>query len=59
MDTAATDLTEPHPVPAPAIAEKHALPKPTVDKFTEARMAKKKQRRARHRARLRRSHTDG
>jgi len=29
------------------------------DKFAEARRAKKKEKRARHRARLKRSHTDG
>jgi len=30
-----------------------------VDKFAEARRAKKKEKRARHRAKLRRPHTDG
>ena len=30
-----------------------------VDKFADARRAKKKEKRARHRAKLRRSHTDG
>ena len=30
-----------------------------LDKFAEARRAKKKQKRARHRAKLRRSHTKG
>jgi len=29
------------------------------EKFAEARRAKKKEKRARHRAKLRRSHTDG
>lgn len=52
----------PEPVPPPqetqANPEKHAS-KQSVDKFAEARMAKKKQKRARHRARLRRSHTNG
>jgi hypothetical protein len=33
--------------------------KAPLDKFAEARRAKKKQKRARHRAKLRRSHTKG
>jgi hypothetical protein len=39
--------------------EHQATPERLVDKFAEARRAKKKERRARHRAKLRRSHTDG
>jgi len=39
--------------------EKNALSNQSTDKFAQARMAKKKQKRARHRARLRRSHTNG
>ena len=31
----------------------------SVDKFADAKRAKKKQKRAKHRARLRRSHTNG
>ena len=42
--------------PSQTKAEKHASP---VDKFAEARRAKKKEKRVRHRAKLRRSHTDG
>jgi hypothetical protein len=40
---------------AEASPQKHAR----ADKFAEARRAKKKQRRATHRAKLRRSHTNG
>jgi hypothetical protein len=39
--------------------EQQASPELPVDKFAEARRAKKKEKRARHRARLRRPHTDG
>jgi hypothetical protein len=39
--------------------EQHASPERSVDKFADARRAKKKEKRARHRAKLRRSHTDG
>jgi hypothetical protein len=37
----------------------HASTERLVDKFAEARRAKKKEKRARHRAKLRRPHTDG
>ena len=37
----------------------HSSREHPVDKFAAARKAKKKEKRARHRARLRRSHTDG
>jgi hypothetical protein len=40
-------------------AEQHASAKLSVDKFADARREKKKEKRARHRAKLRRSHTDG
>jgi hypothetical protein len=40
-------------------AQQQASPERLVDKFAEARRAKKKEKRARHRAKLRRSHTDG
>jgi hypothetical protein len=40
-------------------AEQHASPERSVDKFADARRAKKKEKRVRHRAKLRRSHTDG
>ena len=39
--------------------EQHASPSPSADKFADARRAKKREKRARHRARLRRSHTNG
>jgi hypothetical protein len=39
--------------------EQHASPERSVDKFADARRAKKKEKRARHRAKLRRSHTNG
>jgi hypothetical protein len=39
--------------------EQLASPERSVDRFAEARRAKKKEKRARHRAKLRRSHTDG
>jgi hypothetical protein len=43
----------------PMRPEQHASAAPSIDKFADARRAKKKEKRARHRARLRRSHTDG
>jgi hypothetical protein len=39
--------------------EHQTTPERLVDKFAEARRAKKKEKRVRHRAKLRRSHTDG
>ena len=39
--------------------EQHPAAENSIDKFAAARMAKKKQKRARHRARLKRSNTDG
>jgi hypothetical protein len=39
--------------------EQHASPERSVDKFADARRARKKEKRARHRAKLRRSHTNG
>ena len=39
--------------------EQHAPARHTIDKFAAARIAKKKQKRLRHRARLKRSNTDG
>lgn len=59
MDTTA-DRLEPIATPqTPVSPEKHARPEHSVDKFADARRAKKKHRRARHRAKLRRSHTNG
>jgi hypothetical protein len=61
MSTTAVDLTEKNAAAEKAQTkpEQHASPKRAVDKFAEARLAKKKERRARHRARLKRSHTNG
>ena len=61
MDTVATDRAEPDAISQATQVnpEKHVSPKQSIDRFAEARIAKKKQKRARHRARLRRSHTDG
>ena len=39
--------------------EQQAPPELLVNKFADARRAKKKEKRARHRAKLRRSHTNG
>jgi hypothetical protein len=39
--------------------EEHASTERSVDKFAEARRAKKKEKRKRHRARLKRRHTRG
>ena len=53
----------PHSVDSPAKAqakpEQDASPKRPVDKFAEAARARKKAKRIKHRARLRRSHTNG
>jgi len=52
----------PHSGESPAIQKTPAKPEqpaPPADKFAEARRNKKKEKRARHRARLRRPHTDG
>jgi hypothetical protein len=56
MDATAADKSEPKAMPqAHAAREKNA----TVDRFAEARKAKKKAKRVRHRAKLKRSHTKG
>jgi hypothetical protein len=39
--------------------EEHTSAEPSVDKFADARRAKKKEKRKRHRARLKRPHTRG
>lgn len=39
--------------------EQQAPPERLVNKFDDARRAKKKEKRARHRSKLRRSHTNG
>jgi hypothetical protein len=55
----------PHSVDSPAIQkaqtkpEQDASPKRPVDKFVEAARARKKAKRVKHRAKLRRSHTNG
>jgi len=48
-----------HQKPPQAGIEQHASARHPVDKFAAARIAKKKQKRLRHRARLKRSNTDG
>lgn len=56
MDNIAADHSEPKAMPqAKAAREKNV----TVDRFAEARRAKKKAKRMRHRAKLKRSHTKG
>jgi hypothetical protein len=61
MGTTAADRTEANGTPekTQASPEKHAPPQRSFDKFADARRAKKKQKRARHRAKLKRSHTGG
>ena len=61
MDTTIADSSEKNELPRKTQPkpEHHATQQRVVDKFAEARRAKKKEKRARHRARLRRSHTDG
>lgn len=60
MSTAATDSSEPNAtLEAQASPEKNARPHHPVDKFADARKAKKKARRVTHRAKLKRSHTNG
>ena len=60
MSTPANNLTEPEVIPEPqARTAKKAVSPHVVDKFAEARKAKKKQRRRAHRATLKRSNTGG
>jgi hypothetical protein len=61
MDTTVADPSEQNAPPQKTQpkAEQQAPPERLVDKFAEARRAKKKEKRARHRARLSRSHTNG
>jgi hypothetical protein len=61
MDTTVVDQSAENAVPQKMQpgAEQHPSPERSVDKFADARRAKKKERRARHRAKLKRSHTDG
>jgi len=56
VDPSAPEVT---PEKAPVIQQQHASPAGPVDKFAEARKAKKKAKRATHRAKLRRSHANG
>jgi hypothetical protein len=60
MSTTATDHSEPNAMPETQTqtAKKAAAPH-AVDKFAEARLAKKKQRRRAHRLTIRRSNTGG
>jgi hypothetical protein len=61
MDTTVADPSGQNELPRKTQPkpEHQAAPERSVDKFAEARRAKKKEKRARHRAKLRRSHTDG
>jgi hypothetical protein len=61
MGTTVADPSEPN-APAQKMqlkAEQQPPPEHLVDKFAQARRAKKKEKRARHRAKLRRPHTKG
>ena len=55
--TTTTEHSEPNAMPE--TQAKHAPQPHVVDKFAEARLAKKKQRRRAHRATIRRSNTGG
>jgi hypothetical protein len=61
MDPSAADRSEPNVTSQKTqeSPEKRAPPERSIDKLADARRAKKKQKRARHRARLRRSNTSG
>jgi hypothetical protein len=59
MSTIPADRSEPIATTPVASPERQVRREHSVDKFADARRAKKKQRRAKHRARLRRSHTKG
>jgi len=60
MSSTAVARSEPDATPEKAQAnQQQAVPERPVDKFAEARRAKKKQKRARHRAKLRRPHANG
>lgn len=56
MDNTAAAHSEPKATPQPRTDREKKVP---VDKFAEARKASKKAKRIRHRARLKRSHTNG
>ncbi|HLQ51689.1 MAG TPA: hypothetical protein VK129_09340 [Terriglobales bacterium] len=60
MSTSAVERPEPDAAPEKAKAsQQQASAAHPLDKFAEARLAKKKVKRARHRAKLRRSNTNG
>jgi len=60
MSTTATDHSEPNAAPeTQANTAKQAAKPHVVDKFAEARLAKKKQRRRAHRLTIKRSNTSG
>lgn len=61
MEPTAVETAQPTAVAqaAPARAEKHVSASPVVDKFAEARRAKKKARRVTHRRTIKRSNTNG
>ncbi len=58
--TTSTEHSEPNAMPeTPASTAKQAASHRVIDKYAEARLAKKKQRRRAHRATIRRSNTGG
>ena len=59
MDTTVANPSEQNAPPQMTQTKAENQAPALVDKFAVARRAKKKEKRARHRAKLRRSHTDG
>ncbi|PYX91652.1 MAG: hypothetical protein DMG67_09380 [Acidobacteria bacterium] len=59
MSTIAVERPEPDAAPEKAKANQQASAAHPLDKFAEDRRTKKKIKRARHRAKLRRSNTNG
>jgi hypothetical protein len=58
MDSTAVDSAGPNPTPESS-PKQQASPVKIADKYSAARNAKKKKRRAQHRAMIRRSHANG
>ena len=59
MDPIATDHSEPKSTLAQQAGQTHAMSHHPGDRFADARRAKKKAKRVRHRAKLKRSNTKG
>jgi hypothetical protein len=60
MSVTAADQSEAKPMPEPQSRfEKHGSSQVPVDRFAEARRAKRKAKRVKHRAKLKRSNTSG